>query len=1065
LAGTIVGMVFNQNTITTDAPVGTEVGTVTITTSDGTAFSGALTLTGPYASYFQLTATRDPFSITAVNLDNVTVPASSPSGTKVGTVTVTLSDHSVFSGTLTLTQPGGTPTGAWMNHFAFGGNEFYLPWVGEIEYMCDNGTGRVSSTGYAPFAVSSSILSITAQTVAASGISNPVGQLWNSGCITSCREINGEPVAGLFSTKFGYFEMRCQVPAGGPANGGPGLWPAFVLYPLALTDANGVVIGNAPAGEIDIFEILGGSPGTVRQSIHSSIAGSNAEYDYTGAGDMSAGFHTIGCDVQSNNLTFYVDNVQTAQQATPSDFINNGNIWYINCPLSVGGAGSWVGSTPVSVGTSIGVWQIDYIGVWTNHASAYPSGTLVKGNAVFLDDFDAVDISFDGAVGTVGGGNFTLAGFDLRTSGGLTGGTIYPITITAADPNSTNGQLAAPFSIAAQTTGAVPGPLTQVTSPTQDASSITVNWAPPVTGGVMDTGVHQIQYKAHSSGIWLNATSVPYITPGNGSFTDAAGNTWTVNAAGHPVINGTNVDTPSTVKIMYKIAGTIWQLDLFDLWYSTVGGIAPSWTGPISISPLSLSVTGLTASTPYDIQGFASNGSGTGAASAPIQATTQAASQPGGTGPPATSAFMTVDFASARNYTNGGTGQQIVDRKMWGVSTGGAADTSYQAFGDATQRASFGTINPGIWRVNGDQTGRGDSRFWNSDGSVNTSTFSNLITYFPQVDPLGISSFIIGANVPPLTSYPGNITDPTSYGAAMGRLATYLNNAVMPNGKKFPIIGFESQNEPDGHIDVSSLLSYYNAMCTAVRAVNPNFLCCGPTVASGGFFGNTFQSGANRLDVYDWHLYIGGYPSIQASPRYTSTRGPGDMQGVVGNTNIANVSAFFLGEVNIDWNCSDPALQTYEGAIFMARILLEELNVCPRPFWAAVWDAFFDNLCGVVRPGGAICPTGYLLGAGVRTIYGPRWNVPSNNSGLLTCAVSQTGGHFGLMVVNPGFGGKSGQVALSHWPVNSTGNGTANVWQINSGTSGDGARSTVQVTAGVTASINFPDPSVTIISI
>lgn len=770
-------MVFNQNAITTDAPVGTEVGTVTITTSDGTAFSGALTLSGPYASYFQLTATRDPYSISSLSLDSLGIPATAPSGTKIGTVSVAMSDHSAFAGTMSV--------------------------------------------------------------------------------------------------------------------------------------------------------------------------------------DDTAHFR-----------------------------INN---------------------------------------------------------------------------------------YDLLTNATLTGGTIYPIIIAAADPNSTNGQLSATFRIDAQAVGATPGPLTQVTSPTQDTNAITVTWAPPTTGGALDTGIHQIQYKASSSGTWLNASSVPYITPGFGSFTDTAGNTWTANAAGKPAINGI-VDSPSTVKIMYKIAGTIWQLDLSNNWYSTAGGSPPTWTGPITTSPLSLTISGLVVATTYDVEGYATNGIGAGAPSTPIQARTQSAVQPGGTGPAASSAFMTVDFASPRNYTNGGTGQQIVDRKMWGVSTGGAADTSYQALGDATQRASFGTINPGIWRVNGDQTGRGDSRFWNSDGSVNTATFSNLITYFPQVDPLGISSFIIGANVPPLGSYPGNITDPTSYGAAMGRLATYLNNAVMPNGKKFPIIGFESQNEPDGHIDVSSLLSYYNAMCTAVRAVNPNFLCCGPTVASGGYFGNTFQAGANRLDVYDWHLYIGGYsgnatdppgstPGITPNPPYATTRGPGDMQGVVNNTNIANVSAFFLGELNIDWNCADPDQQTYRGALYLARILLDELNVCPRPFWSAVWDAFRDGTCGVVQPGGGICPTGYLLGAGVRTIYGPRWNVPSNNSGLLTCAVSQTGGHFGLMVVNPGFGGKSGQVALSHWPVNSTGNGTANVWQINSGTQGDGARATVQVTAGVTTSINFPDPSVTIISI
>jgi hypothetical protein len=72
------------------------------------------------------------------------------------------------------------------------------------------------------------------------------------------------------------------------------------------------------------------------------------------------------------------------------------------------------------------------------------------------------------------------------------------------------------------------------------------------------------------------------------------------------------------------------------------------------------------------------------------------------------------------------------------------------------------------------------------------------------------------------------------------------------------------------------------------------------------------------------------------------------------------------------------------------------------------------------------------------------------------------------MFVNAGHGNKSGPVAFSHWPVNSTGNGTANVWQMNGKTllpGKDGARFTVPMTAGVTGTVSFPDPSVTIISV
>jgi hypothetical protein len=76
-----------------------------------------------------------------------------------------------------------------------------------------------------------------------------------------------------------------------------------------------------------------------------------------------------------------------------------------------------------------------------------------------------------------------------------------------------------------------------------------------------------------------------------------------------------------------------------------------------------------------------------------------------------------------------------------------------------------------------------------------------------------------------------------------------------------------------------------------------------------------------------------------------------------------------------------------------------------------------------------------------------------------------------LLVYNVGNGSKSGPVALSHWPVNTTGVATATVWQMTTAQNGpgkDGTSSTVSVggtTPGVTASMNFPDPSITIISI
>src|SRR5678816_1541674 len=101
MAATITGIALSNTQLSGSADAGTEIGTITVTLSDGTSFDGTLTLSGPYATYFTITATRDPYAIAAINLDNFTVPSGAPAGTQVGTITITMSDQTSFVGTVT----------------------------------------------------------------------------------------------------------------------------------------------------------------------------------------------------------------------------------------------------------------------------------------------------------------------------------------------------------------------------------------------------------------------------------------------------------------------------------------------------------------------------------------------------------------------------------------------------------------------------------------------------------------------------------------------------------------------------------------------------------------------------------------------------------------------------------------------------------------------------------------------------------------------------------------------------------------------------------------------------
>jgi hypothetical protein len=147
------------------------------------------------------------------------------------------------------------------------------------------------------------------------------------------------------------------------------------------------------------------------------------------------------------------------------------------------------------------------------------------------------------------------------------------------------------------------------------------------------------------------------------------------------------------------------------------------------------------------------------------------------------------------------------------------------------------------------------------------------------------------------------------------------------------------------------------------------------------------------------------------------------------------------------------------------KALIVGLNNARAQMIGCFWGGYSD--CGLMNDATAIYPIGYWYAQGVRNIVGLRWSVPTNSTGMMTVAATPGSGRCALLVFNQGNGNKSGSVALSHWPTNASGNGTANVWQMTSAQNGagkDGARSTVSVTAGVTQSINFPDPSITIIS-
>lgn len=445
-----------------------------------------------------------------------------------------------------------------------------------------------------------------------------------------------------------------------------------------------------------------------------------------------------------------------------------------------------------------------------------------------------------------------------------------------------------------------------------------------------------------------------------------------------------------------------------------------------------------------------------------------------GIGPPA-SGSITADFTSPVNYPNGGAGQTVVSQKLWGASGGSAADSGFGMMANAAVTAAAAKINWGLHMFV-------DVPWFNSDLTVNTSLATNLLANFPKWDPLGISSIVMGADF----NAPNVNGDPNRYGTGMANLYLYLSTAIMSNGKPLPLLGMTGQNEPDGGqptpvIDEQTTANYYNAAITACRAVNPNVQFYGPMAAFLRWFDFATLT-SNRLTGFMWDAFTtGSNPAPTDTTLVGTTEFSQNFHDASVNTTDSNLQAYMIGGYSISFNGLPPpqtsADSSYPMALATAKWAIDALNNSRLPVYMCKWTHCADTIndfagtLDVIDGSGNICPAGWFTAQAVRKIFGARWQVLTAPTGFYTLAVSPSYGHNTLLCVNYGGGTQNGKtVAFSHWQGNPTGNGTANVWQLGTQsqtyTATDPAStSTLTFTSGLSAPMNFPDPSVTIISV
>ena len=205
--------------------------------------------------------------------------------------------------------------GQWNTNF--GGNlkdqySYALVQNGEQQsYVAPGFQGRGDhDIGVNPFSIENGVLTITAAPMAADDVYAAWGATHTSGMLNTL---------GSFAQKYGYFEMRAEVPTAA------GSWPAFWMIPSPYK----------PNAEADIMEGLAATPNIDYRRAYGGVDGSETQYDNVLTVDP-AGFHTYGMLWTPQTVTFFYDGVTVLHGATPSTWTSPMSL-IVN--LAVGGWG------------------------------------------------------------------------------------------------------------------------------------------------------------------------------------------------------------------------------------------------------------------------------------------------------------------------------------------------------------------------------------------------------------------------------------------------------------------------------------------------------------------------------------------------------------------------------------------------------------------------------------------------------------------------------------------------------------------------------------------------------
>jgi hypothetical protein len=446
-------------------------------------------------------------------------------------------------------------------------------------------------------------------------------------------------------------------------------------------------------------------------------------------------------------------------------------------------------------------------------------------------------------------------------------------------------------------------------------------------------------------------------------------------------------------------------------------------------------------------------------------------------GPAASSTFATADFTSAVNMPGGG-GQVVVPRELFGVAAAAPCDNTFFVMTQSAFQSVSRSLSIPLVRLN---CNSGLAAVWsstyNNGGTPNYSQWQPFIDNIGKCVDLSTTKVVIGVGFPDT----GGLSN-TAFANLAAGVVSHLRT-TSPTGGGAPInpLYWEYLNEV---VSISS--SGFNAFVDAVNGVAPGYTCMGPTAANDFGQLDTLINGIGaRSFLPDEHAYLfcpgDPVPSDAQMAQAIKIAGtnPQDMAGAINGHCDGHISSsvpFFWGEWNLQCGPNVAQGQTMVGALFGASNMFKCVALTNRPLWGGIWEwsnnpsTGGDGDYGIILNNASVSPVGYFLSKATQKMPG-RMVTTSLGGGAPNMAGWSTvgsSGNFGVYLHNWDGVAHSGPVALSHWPVNTTGIGTATVWTQSGSTPAGGSVTTTSVgsvTPGVTGTITVPSFGQVIISV